>query len=431
MDDNEASADAELERVADRVADVLGSQAEQIVADWIDWLKRRVDTGTVGSLPDSALRNHIPPVLHAIARYVRVPLELVRNEVLGHLDLHGHIRWEQGYGIEELLAEFDGLAQLVSEAVVCELDQVSASPRAVAEVMRRVGTGLRSIGYVTVSIYRKTESEHQREIGRQLDEFARGISHEIRGPLNAAKPGVALLAKDEIATDERRRAEHVRIVQRSIGRALDLLDDVRVLAVAQSARSEGRQVDLRTAIQAIRDELRGAATDHDVEVRVEGDIPQVRVASVPLQIALMNLVGNAIKYCDRQKEHRWCRISAARHPRDHMLDSCEIVISDNGLGIPADMHQSVFQRHVRVPPEVADGTGLGLPITRQLLQQHGGTIDLQSVEGEGTSVRFSLPVVDNRRPGRYADDLQGTDLARIAYDEVSEDDSESVAGEEE
>jgi signal transduction histidine kinase len=54
----------------------------------------------------------------------------------------------------------------------------------------------------------------------------------------------------------------------------------------------------------------------------------------------------------------------------------------------------VFQRHVRAHPGVADGTGLGLPIARQVLHQHGGTIHLESREGVGTTVRFDLPVVE-------------------------------------
>jgi signal transduction histidine kinase len=411
----------ELDALADKVAAVLEARADDIVTQWIEWIKRQVGTETVQSLPDTALRNHIPPVLAAIARYVRTPIELVRAEVLGHLELHGHIRWEQGYRIEELLAEFDGLAQLVTDVVVTELDHAPASPRAVAEVVTRVGAGLRSIGHVTVSIYRRTESEHQREINRQLDEFARSIAHEIRGPLNAAALGVALLARAEVANDDRRRREHVEIVQKSLARTVDLLDDLRILAMAQSARSEGRQIDLQAAIQAMREELRGAAAKRNVQLMVQGDLPRVRVASVPIQVALMNVVGNAIKYSDSDKDERWVRLSVARHPRDHMLDSCELTVTDNGLGIPAEMHQSVFQRHVRLHPDVAEGTGLGLAITRHLIQQHGGTITIESEVGEGTTVRFTLPVVENQCPGSPADDLRISDLAEIAYHGVDAD----------
>jgi hypothetical protein len=77
---------------AETAALYLERNSDSLVESWIGWLRERVRTTSVVSLPESGLRNHIPPVLRSIAEYVRDPLELTRAELLGHLRLHGEIR---------------------------------------------------------------------------------------------------------------------------------------------------------------------------------------------------------------------------------------------------------------------------------------------------------------------------------------------------
>ena len=84
-------------------ADYLEDNAEALVATWIEWVKNRVQTTTISALPERALRNHIPPVLRSLAQFLRNPVALARQDLLNHLRLHGQIRRDQGYALEEVL----------------------------------------------------------------------------------------------------------------------------------------------------------------------------------------------------------------------------------------------------------------------------------------------------------------------------------------
>lgn len=414
-----AESTTDLDALAGEVSALLEGAAEELVTRWIDWIRERVGTSTVHSLPDQALRNHIPPVIRSVARYVEVPLEAVRADLIGHLELHGHLRWQQGYGIEELLAEFDGLAHLITGFVQERLTKRTPPPAAydLMEVVVRLSAGLRAIGYVTVSIYRQAESEHRREIARHLDDFAATMAHEIRGPMNTLSLGLDLVAADDLVQDASKQRKHLAAMARALQRMADLVDNLRILGAVEGAQSKGRHISLTSAIQGVRETLARSASERGVVISVEGNIAQVSAASVPVQLALMNLVSNSIKYHDPAKAQRWCRISVRTIVQDGS-PRAEIAVEDNGRGIPADLQEAVLQRHIRAHPAVAEGTGLGLDITRQVLMRFGGTIKLASQEGQGTTVSFRLPVIDKSTVGLDSSDLTKSDLTRIAVESL-------------
>lgn len=405
--------------LADRVATMLERRADDLVATWIEWLRERVSTRTIRSLPDQALRNHIPPVLIAIASYVRTPLELVRAELLGHLQLHGKLRWEQGYDIEEVLAEFDGLAALVTEAVKDELADVGehVDASSVVEILVRVTTGLRSIGHVTVSIYRETESNHRREVARQLDDFARSISHELRGPLNTISLGTDMLADPDPSAGADQHERHIAIIRRSLARLTDLVDNIQILALAEGAMSRGDTALLSEVVTRAREDLRPLAARRSVDIRLPREaVPPVRVPSMVTQLALTNVLSNSIKYTDPDESERYAAVSATVHERADAAPLCEIEVRDNGIGIPDDLKTSVFHRGVRAHPETAQGTGLGLFIVRRLLEQLGGEVTLESESGVGTAVRLVVPVLEDTISAPSPSDMHRGELVAITND---------------
>ena len=96
--------------LAESLARVLEEEAEALVGQWIDWIQERVGTRTVASLPEQALRNHIPPVLTALASFLRTPSSATQDDMLGHLSIHAQVRREQGYDLQELLDRFPAMA---------------------------------------------------------------------------------------------------------------------------------------------------------------------------------------------------------------------------------------------------------------------------------------------------------------------------------
>jgi signal transduction histidine kinase len=390
-----------------KAAAYLEERADQLVEAWIEQIQSQVGTRTIQALPKRALRNHIPPVLHRLAVYIETPIEAVRNEMLGHLQLHAQIRLDQGYDLQELLSEFDALAQLVSSDVHDYVADVAEGDVAAAlEISSRLATGLRAIGYVTVGLYRKAEESYSRDLAGRLAEFGRTIAHEVRSPLHTIQLGAELLETDAVAEDPRGRAKHAEVIKTAVKRMGDLLDNVDMLAVVEGARSGAVRSSLRSIVQAVLEEVGSAAQSRGVEISVDGEVPTLDVETVPVQLALANLLNNSLKYSDRAKSERWIRIEFEHIDQDKDTGGCRVKVCDNGIGIPEDLRARVLKRGFRAHPDVADGTGLGLAITRDVLTERGGTIELDSVEGKGTTVTFSFRALEANTGG-----LQGSKLA--------------------
>ena len=149
---------AGLEQLSRILSERLSERSDALVERWIDWLGTRAPTRTTSALDREALRDHIPPVLRSLCDYIYEPLDLVRQEMLDNLRIHAEVRRDQGYDVQELLAEFDGLSHVFSGAALEEIERLEAPASAVAaaRLLERVGQGLRAIGFVTV--YRCGES---------------------------------------------------------------------------------------------------------------------------------------------------------------------------------------------------------------------------------------------------------------------------------
>lgn len=373
------------------MADHLEAHADAIVERWVDWLQEGVDTRATKGLPRQAIRNHMPPVLRSIASYLRSPIAAAQGEMLGHLELHARLRRAQGYDLRELLAEVDGLAQLVT-AELRDRVPVPDPPPTVADTLRafeRVATGLRAIGFVTVDLFRESEADERQRLAERLEEFSRTIAHELRTPLQTASLSLQLVRE---ADDAERRDHHLHVVESSLARAADLIDNLRQLALIEGGRARSSHFDrARSLLEETLEEVGPLARDRDVQVMIEGDVPDVTVDRLVFQLAFVNILGNAVKYSDPAKGERWIRVTMAMKPVEADLDRLVVTVEDNGRGIAEEYVGRVFQRHVRAHPEAAEGTGLGLAITRQLVEERGGAIRLESREGEGTTLVFELP----------------------------------------
>jgi signal transduction histidine kinase len=127
------------------------------------------------------------------------------------------------------------------------------------------------------------------------------------------------------------------------------------------------------------------AAEREVRLQVQEPIPDVQVDATRVELALINLVGNAIKYSDPEESDRWVRLGVQRQE-----DYWRISVADNGLGIPEEMQELIFEQFVRAHPEVADGTGLGLAIVQAAIEQIGGKVWLESQPGDGTTFHFTV-----------------------------------------
>ena len=234
--------------------------------------------------------------------------------------------------------------------------------------------------------------EHREEVLRKerlasLGTMLAGIAHELNNPLSNVSTSAELLEEQdgELLPGERR--ELVRQIVSETDRATAIIRTV--LDYSRERRSERRRTGLLAtlldSVVLVRGELpTGVTVDLDVPPDVE-----VVAHKTKLQQAFINLLKNAVDAMREAGREGTIAVSARRRPGDGQV---ELVFRDGGAGIPADAVDRVFDPFFSTK-DVGHGTGLGLYLTHQIVEQHGGTIRIDSTRGVGTAVTIRLPAL--------------------------------------
>ncbi|MBI3926054.1 MAG: HAMP domain-containing protein [Armatimonadetes bacterium] len=208
-------------------------------------------------------------------------------------------------------------------------------------------------------------------------------SHELRNPLTVLRTDLDLLRHD---LDAATRMEVVVEAEKEAERMARLVDDLLLLAVAETAPYRpDTPVRLDAVARDVVARIRAVAGERTIELHVE-ERPVVRGHAEHLGQILRNLLENAVHYTSQQGT---IRVSVLVH-RDRAL----VEVGDDGVGVPAAHLPHVFDRFYRVDSSrsrASGGTGLGLSIARALAEAHGGFLDVESVEGKGSTFTLDLP----------------------------------------
>jgi signal transduction histidine kinase len=226
------------------------------------------------------------------------------------------------------------------------------------------------------------------EIDRLKDEFVSSISHELRTPLTSIAGYVELLQEEE---DDTQKLGHLAIVGRNSERLLALVSDLLFAARLQYGRLEldRSPVDLRKLVEQSVDSAKPRAQAASVQLELEvEDVPQLLGEPAKLAQLLDNLVSNAIKFTPRDG-----RVSVRLTAHGDMI---RIEVSDTGIGISDVERERLFERFFRAQSALErqiQGTGLGLYISKAIVDAHDGRIGVESSPGEGTTFVVELPAV--------------------------------------
>jgi len=233
------------------------------------------------------------------------------------------------------------------------------------------------------------------DLSRLKDEFLSIASHELRTPVTSIK-GYTQLAKTLIRErDLETSEEYLDIALDQIDRMsrliLELLDVSRIETGRLEIRREA--IDWTTFVRELVHRHHTAVTDRRFHVNIPDAHPTVTGDRDRLEQVIGNLLENAVKYSPDGSE-----INVDVHERDGQVITS---VCDRGIGIPPDEISQVserFHRGRQVSSTNYGGLGLGLYITRQIVERHGGTIWVESKEGSGTTFSFSLPVTPVEQP---------------------------------
>jgi C4-dicarboxylate-specific signal transduction histidine kinase len=247
----------------------------------------------------------------------------------------------------------------------------------------------------TESLERKHAEEARREAQAELARVSRvttmgeltaSLAHEVNQPIAAAVTNantcLRWLTREHPDLEEARAAAS-RIVKDAT-RAAGIISRVRLLFKKSAPQSE--LVDVNEAIREVIVLLRGEATRYNITVRMElaADLPRIMGDRVQLQQVLMNLIMNSIEAMKEVDGARELAIKSQRTDREEVLVS----VSDTGVGLPRQQADQIFNAFFTTKPH---GTGMGLRISRSIVESHGGRLWADENSPRGASLHFALP----------------------------------------
>ena len=221
---------------------------------------------------------------------------------------------------------------------------------------------------------------------RVRDDMLAIVTHDLRAPLSAivtaAAMQIASASDDDVGRRVRRRAETIRRAADHMGRLIRDLTDIGQMDAGRFAITRSPQ-DVAALVREVVDALQPGATQRGSELRAEMEetIPPIDADGDRIVQVLSNLVTNAVKVGATQVTVR------VENRQNEVL----FAVADNGPGIPKDDLPHMFDRYWRGKTAGYKGTGLGLPISKQIVTSHGGRIWIESEIGVGSTFFFTLP----------------------------------------
>ena len=213
--------------------------------------------------------------------------------------------------------------------------------------------------------------------------FVANVTHELKTPLTIIKTNIEVLKLDEEPTVEDYK-ENLEVVEKSTQRLINVVENL--LELMNESREEFDEVvSVNELVTAVLEELQSIITEKHLVIYKKCEEYYVKGNATLLYRALFNLIENATKY---NKENGKIEIEVKRKQEE-----IEIVIKDNGIGIPADSLENIFEAFYRVDSSRGrqlGGAGLGLTLTRHIIEKHKGCIKVESKEGKGTLFKVKL-----------------------------------------
>jgi signal transduction histidine kinase len=234
---------------------------------------------------------------------------------------------------------------------------------------------------------------HEKELDQMKDQLLSTVSHELRTPLAAIKGFTTTLLRQDVRWDEATQRDFLKIIEEETDRLGELIDNLLDMSKIEAGvlRVEKEPTQLRNVLRESIDRARRRSEAHWFVVDMPAQLPRVWADGRRIRQVLNNLLENAIKYSPGGGQIT----VTAEVEGDHATVS----VADSGQGIPAEFLDRIFQRFFQLDAantRKTGGSGLGLSISKGIIEANGGKIWAESNPGKGSVFRFTLPLVNEQ-----------------------------------
>lgn len=274
-------------------------------------------------------------------------------------------------------------------------------------IVQQVSLPLKSAGLYKEIIHKNEELE---KLERVKSEFISIVSHELRTPLTPIKNALSILASGRCGHLEENAMKFVDMAKRNVENLTNIINDILDINKIEAGKMDFnyKLMNIHSVIENVRANFDCVAKEHEIifNTQEQDNLPDIYADSQRLGQVLTNLVSNAIKFTPKGKNitiKSELKNSNDIYKNPHFenelksLDGNYIVVSvvDEGIGIKESDLLKAFDKFTQIENSLSrkvGGTGLGLPIAKQLIKAHKGTIWCDSEENKGSSFHFALPI---------------------------------------
>lgn len=229
------------------------------------------------------------------------------------------------------------------------------------------------------------------ELDQAKTDFVSSVSHELRTPLTSIMGYLEILIDGDAGMVSAEQQKMLETIERNGERLTSLIEDLLTMSRMESGtfRLEVGDVDVVQLVDGVREAITPLADSGglELEVHVPANVGTIEGDAAQLERVLLNLAGNAVKFTPSGGK---VQIEVSRSEKD-----LRFVVEDNGIGIPLDEQERLFSRFFRssISQQLSvQGTGLGLSIAKNVVDRHGGKIEVQSAPGVGSTFTVTLPI---------------------------------------
>ena len=375
-DHNRSAAEVPDCVIAGALASRLRDSREDLTMQWLDRINQRVSITPDKIFPSDELLDHVPLLIDGIASYIEDPSSEISTDapvVAKAMEL-GALRHKQGFDAYEILKEYEILGGILFTFFIRAVDTIEG-PCERADLMAcaaRLFRAVTTIQQATMTDFLRLAGEKIGERENRLRAFNQMVSHELKNRIGAILGASAVLQEPGVAEASHDRM--IGIIARNAREMAGTVESILELSRVEKDARQHRHVGLAQAVNEAVRQVREAARHANVDIRKKEIPADIEVDASVVELCVTNFLSNAIKYSDHTHPGAFVEIGAAIEDGESGTPEIVVRVTDNGIGVPPEKRERLFERFFRAHDSNSsiEGTGLGLSIVRDTARSHGG-----------------------------------------------------------